>query len=155
MATNHTSHYGLSQWLATDPVLRADFNADNAAIDTALNSLNTTTQQHTMQIAQHAAQLSQKGDCTFYFTSYTGTNEHTRTLTFPSKPVLTLICCQSSSNVFCIIEGVTSTGSNGFPLKATWEGATLTMTNTDTGVVPGFNRQDEGYSVLALLRAGE
>lgn len=36
MATNHTEHYGLSQWEATDAVLRTDFNQDNAKIEAAL-----------------------------------------------------------------------------------------------------------------------
>ena len=38
MASNHTSNYGLSQWEATDAVLRTDFNEDNAKIDAALKS---------------------------------------------------------------------------------------------------------------------
>ena len=37
MASNQTSNYGLNQWEATDEVLRTDFNADNAKIDTALS----------------------------------------------------------------------------------------------------------------------
>lgn len=36
MASNYTPNYGLSQWEATDKVLREDFNVDNAAIDEAL-----------------------------------------------------------------------------------------------------------------------
>ncbi|MBR2668055.1 MAG: hypothetical protein IKD96_07865 [Oscillospiraceae bacterium] len=39
-ATNTTGNYGLNQWVATDPVSRQDFNADNLAVDTALNALN-------------------------------------------------------------------------------------------------------------------
>lgn len=38
MASNHTQHYGLCQWEATDAVLRADFNEDNAKLEAALNS---------------------------------------------------------------------------------------------------------------------
>ena len=39
MATNHTEHYELSQWLSTDQVVRTDFNADNAKTDAALADL--------------------------------------------------------------------------------------------------------------------
>lgn len=39
MSTNHTENYDLCQWLATDPVLRTDFNSDNAKIDAALTTL--------------------------------------------------------------------------------------------------------------------
>ena len=36
---NKTEHYSLNQWEASDRVLMADFNADNAALDQALHSL--------------------------------------------------------------------------------------------------------------------
>jgi len=39
MASNYTSNYGLCQWQASDKVLRTEFNADNAKIDAALNSM--------------------------------------------------------------------------------------------------------------------
>lgn len=35
-ATNHTPVYQLNQWEGSDPVLRADFNADNLKIEEAL-----------------------------------------------------------------------------------------------------------------------
>ena len=41
MATNHTEHYALNQWLAADQVQRTDFNADNAKIDAALSALES------------------------------------------------------------------------------------------------------------------
>ena len=40
MATNQTTNYQLYQWEPTDQVLRTDFNADNAKLDTALKSLS-------------------------------------------------------------------------------------------------------------------
>ena len=36
MASNYTPHFNLCQWSADDPVLRADFNADNEKLDAAL-----------------------------------------------------------------------------------------------------------------------
>ena len=39
MATNHTEKYELNQWLPTDPVIRTDFNEDNAKIEAALADL--------------------------------------------------------------------------------------------------------------------
>jgi len=36
MSTNYTQNYNLCQWEPEDPVLRTDFNADNAKIDAAL-----------------------------------------------------------------------------------------------------------------------
>lgn len=39
MSTNHTTNYNLCQWEPTDPVVRTDFNADNARLEAALSSL--------------------------------------------------------------------------------------------------------------------
>lgn len=38
-STNKTENFSLNQWVGTDPVLMEDFNADNAKIDAALQSL--------------------------------------------------------------------------------------------------------------------
>ena len=51
MSTNHTTNYGLCQWLATDQVQRTDFNQDNLKIDTALH-----TEQQTRAAAIQAEQ---------------------------------------------------------------------------------------------------
>lgn len=39
MASNQTKNYQLNQWEASDPVLRSDFNSDNAKIEAALTDL--------------------------------------------------------------------------------------------------------------------
>ena len=39
MARGQTQYYGLNQWEAADQVLRTEFNADNAKIETALANL--------------------------------------------------------------------------------------------------------------------
>ncbi len=39
MASKQTEHYKLSQWEATDQVVRVDFNEDNAKIDAALKAM--------------------------------------------------------------------------------------------------------------------
>lgn len=39
MSTNRTANLGLSQWTATDPVIRTDFNSDNQKLDTAIAAL--------------------------------------------------------------------------------------------------------------------
>ena len=40
MANAQTEHYGLNQWSPEDPVLREEFNQDNARIDTVLRESN-------------------------------------------------------------------------------------------------------------------
>jgi len=42
MPSNYTPNYNLNQWEADDRVLRTDFNADNAKIDAALQSLKSS-----------------------------------------------------------------------------------------------------------------
>ena len=64
MAANQTENYGLNQWLATDQVMRTDFNADNAKIDAALAGLSETAAEKADQSALNALteQLAQKAD---------------------------------------------------------------------------------------------
>ena len=54
MASNHTQHYGLCQWEATDAVLRTDFNEDNQKIDTALKTQASNISDLTAQMANKA-----------------------------------------------------------------------------------------------------
>ena len=46
MATNYTTNYDLCQWEPTDPVIRTDFNADNAKIEAALTALDEAKQTY-------------------------------------------------------------------------------------------------------------
>lgn len=39
MASGQTSNYKLNQWAAEDPVLRTDFNQDNAKLDAAIDTI--------------------------------------------------------------------------------------------------------------------
>jgi hypothetical protein len=45
-STNKTQNIHLNQWLGTDKPKRADFNADNAAIDAAVTEHTTDTVRH-------------------------------------------------------------------------------------------------------------
>jgi hypothetical protein len=71
MASKHTEHFNLSQWEASDAVLREDFNRDNATIDTALKKCAFP-------------------NCKFVTGSYTGTgaygSDNPCVLTFDCKP---------------------------------------------------------------------
>lgn len=155
MATNHTANYQLNQWEATDQVLRTDFNEDNTKIDTALKSLNTTVQQHTTQLAQQAAELAKCGDCKLYYTTYVGDGQDTRTLTFPSKPLLTFLYGSAYNQSYFIIDGTTAAYMGNYGVKVSWSGNTVTLTNFSSSGHPGFNIKDATTFVLALLRAGQ
>ena len=48
---NQTSNYQLNQWDAADRILREDFNADNAKIETALAGMAAAQNELAAQIA--------------------------------------------------------------------------------------------------------
>ena len=81
MASSQTEHMQLNQWAAEDPVLREEFNKDNAKVDGALNLLETG--------------LLEKGNCSIFMGEYTGTGkagaEYPNQLTFPFVPLLVAI----------------------------------------------------------------
>ncbi len=99
-ATNVTGNYGLNQWVATDPVSRQDFNADNLAVDTALAALSTAVDTRARIVAG----------------TYTGTGEYgsdsPSSLTFDFVPKLLLIVDGKGSYTYMtlIIPGTYSYG---------------------------------------------
>ena len=154
MATNHTSNYQLNQWEPTDQVLRSDFNADNAKVDAALAGLATTDQEHETKMTQLNQQLSLRGNCQAYFTTYMGTGENQASLTFPHKP--TFFCIMDPSEYFSVIAlyGVTSVLShattNTRSIHIQWSGNTVTWSSNDLFDYQ-CNQKDRAYPVLALL----
>ena len=135
MSSQKTEHYELNQWLATDQVLRTDFNADNAKIDAAL-----------------AAR-----PCQFYTASYVGTGTGNRTITFPKKPMLILIIgyhgCMFTTygaSRMCIC----GTGENDKTISVIWDGYSISWANS-TGNTDGVRSDiaNQTYTVFALLDA--
>jgi len=141
----HTQNYNLTQWSPTDRILRSDFNADNAAIDTAL--------------ADHAAQLAKLpklGDCQIYTRTYTGTGTYGAsnaiTLTFPYPPMLVIV---TGNNGFFMIM-VRGCPAAVFPTSSpptreaflTWRNNSISWYGeTDSGHINDKNRS---YFVAAL-----
>ena len=143
MASNHTQHYELSQWQATDEVVRTDFNADNAKIDAALHGLVEASAKY--------------GNCRLYTTTYTGTGTYgtsnpTR-LTFPSKPCLVMIGAATGSSA-SLIQGQTSASASGSSLMVTWSGSGVSWYAAGSAAAQ-LNASGTKYSVVALLNAGE
>ena len=136
MATNYTTNYDLCQWEPTDPVLRTDFNADNAKIDAAL------------------AGLAESRNCQIYTTTYTGTGSGGRTLTFPRKPILvfvmggivTFMAAMQGSSYIYLRYGISVSKSS-----ATWSGNTLTWSQSEDSAPLSANIAGEIYHVAALL----
>ena len=117
MATNHTTHYDLNQWQATDQVLRTDFNADNAKLEAALadkaeaealtqavgritslesgkagqtevNALESTVQQLTADFTK------------ITFGSYKGNGTQTRTIALGVQPKAVLVLAEWGATVY-------------------------------------------------------
>lgn len=158
MATNHTSNYQLNQWAATDQVLRTDFNADNAKVDSALKGLSTSIEQHSTQFSQISQQMAALGNCLLYQTSYTGTGSGTVTVTFPHKPILVFVTPSTDGCMFFATQGCgeaivyMGSSSNGLDYF-TWNGNTVSWINARSD--PRYQCNENGYTYLvtALLDA--
>ena len=102
MSSQKTEHYELNQWLATDQVLRTDFNADNAKIDGLLAARN----------------------CQIYMTTYTGTGSGILSFTFPHRPMLVVVMSSEQPSVLFGVQGVDDVFldylGNGFSTPAVW-----------------------------------
>lgn len=137
MASNYTEHYDLCQWEATDQVQRTDFNADNAKVDAALNTLAGQVAEKadgddlaalSETVAGHTAALNSKGNCRIVYGSYNGSGAYGSanpcTLTFDGKPLAVFVMAQShNSNTWAaflpMIRGA-QWASASTPCTVTW-----------------------------------
>ena len=137
MASSQTQNYQLNQWAAEDPVLRTDFNADNAKIDAA---------------------IAARGNCRVTTGTYVGTgesrSEHPNTIITGFPPALVMISGGSYTATFN--RGNTRinayTGSRGEPQVITWlENGISWYVSSGTGS-PSEQLNEEGvtYYYVAL-----
>lgn len=114
-----TDNLKLNQWLAMDPVLMADFNADNKKLDAAIHQL-------------------QANELLFHFGSYVGNETYgpnnPNVLTFPFVPLLLFVQIRFSTRAmakaFFALRGVQrvypAVGSTAdYVIDLTWEGNTV------------------------------
>ena len=175
MSSQKTEHYELNQWLATDQVLRTDFNADNAKIDAALNTLDSgkadTTDLDALSatVAGHTAQLDQKGNCRIYVHTYTGNGQYGSqnpcSFTFPAQPVLVFLIelarvpgdqYNPGGQTMWTAWGaaqVYSRAGGEVAIPVTWSGNTMSWYYTDAA--SQYNYSGGQYMLVALLTAGE
>ena len=168
MATNYTEHYELNQWEPTDQVLRTDFNADNAKVDAVLAGLaedvsgtasQTALDALSSTVAGHTTQLTQKGNCQIYTTSYTGVGEwgadNANQLTFPESPLLVLISCASNavgiSLCHCQMLGMFQ--NIVIRENTTWSSDGKTLSWYYTHPTDQFNTEGMLYRVVAFMAA--
>ena len=158
MSSQKTEHYELNQWLATDQVLRTDFNADNEKIDAALAALDsgkaaaaavvTLTEEVDMlttTVASHTNQLVHMGSCVLYSTTYSGDGQLTRTHSFPHKPSLIFLSrSQTASDARLLLRGIPDNSPT-----VTWNDASVTLDGNSR--VSIFNDYNTTYFLFAIL----
>jgi len=108
MSTNYTKNYKLCQWEPSDPVLRTDFNADNAKLETALTQLSGAADQAKAlaQNAQATADAAYSPDFpTFKVGYYSGNEEVSRSIDVGFRPKAVLLFTS---------QGTTSSGNGQY-----------------------------------------
>ena len=163
MSSQKTEHYELNQWLATDQVLRTDFNADNAKIDGALNTLagqvagkadGEAFQALSGTVAEHTAAIAQLGNCQIYTASYTGNGSDSRTHTFPGPPAAIFI--SGLHYQMFGLRGDNQALANDWGtqhyISASWSGNYLTLSDGGHSDYIG-NQSGTTYYVVAFIDA--
>ena len=90
MSTNRTPIYNLCQWEPEDPVLRTDFNADNAKIEIAMSRLAeraSALEDRTSNLEGGAYTILNPQVC---FGAYTGSGTEKKTITLGFRPKLVM-----------------------------------------------------------------
>ena len=144
-----TEHYQLNLWDGSDRILRTDFNADNAKLDTALA-------EQAAAIAKQAEKLAKCGNCQFYYTSYVGTGtygeESPCSRTFPHKPMMVTLVEMGKGAILQAVYGCDHAyylGPSSISLWVSWSGNTMRW--YDYAPESQMNRENTTYLVLALL----
>ena len=163
MSSQKTEHYELNQWLATDQVLRTDFNADNAKIDAALNTLagqvsgkadGEAFQALSGTVAGHTAAIAQLGNCEIDLFTYTGNGQYgsgnPTYISFSRSPMFFLIiggdCFAFGSKSFNRL--FLNLSSNNASAVTTWSGNRVAFTQGAASWQ--MNQSGTTYYVVAL-----
>ena len=153
---NHTQNYQLSQWEATDPVLRADFNADNAKIDAAIKA---EADARTAAVSS----LSSSRNCQAMTTSYTGTGtagqSHPNSLSFARQPLFIHVGGGDASGFSAVCGQTTAlcyaNGAERY-VAISWSGNRVSWYEENEGYKDSpahqMNASGQRYTVFALLR---
>ncbi len=150
---NKTQNYQLSQWEKSDKVLMEDFNADNAKIDAALKA---EADARTGAVAALAGQMSGKGNCRIWSTTYTGATLEgsSRTVTFPGRPLFAIFCDLSGGLFYIIGYGATNahsySGGNGRFCEVSWSGNSVTLSHPRSSL-SCMDENGKAYLVVALI----
>lgn len=136
MASNQTSNYGLSQWEATDKVLREEFNQDNAKIDAALAQEKAAREEAVAAVAATVTKI--------VWGSYTGNGAASKTISLGFTPQAVLLAAESGYFSFengyygglaLLDRPVTAWSENGTALKIVEGGFTVFFGTTSINTI--------------------
>ena len=137
MAAKHTGSFSLNQWQPTDPVLMADFNADNLKIENALAALSRS--------------INVAGNVRVERSSYTGSGGSSVSLTFSSRPLLVLVMDFHTFLIPGLTDNGAILGSSQLPLNQfQWEGSTVRWSTAGDHPERWNNQKGREYQYLAL-----
>ncbi|MGN1004408.1 MAG: hypothetical protein ACI4O5_06165 [Oscillospiraceae bacterium] len=151
-----TENYQLNQWDAADPIRREDFNADNAALDAALNAIKNAAEEDMQSlgetVAAVAADLGTVGqNARFVWGRYMGTGTYGESnptvLTFDFKPMVIFIAQERAvSNTAGFISVI-----RGTPLTVYIDNYCSYITWLDNGI-SFFNYSSAAYQANEAQR---
>lgn len=142
---NKTPNFALNQWESTDRILMADFNADNAKIDAALQAEKTAREAL-------AAAVAKRGNCQVQFQTYTGTGSGNNSFTFPHKPLLVVVF--GDNTYFFALQGYYratcwTSGGRMDTATVTWDGKAVSWSADSTG--SQCNTSGKAYNMLVVM----
>ena len=158
MASNQTSNYGLSQWEATDQVLREEFNADNSKIDAALKDLSNQNKALEEALNTQGAEITKLGNCEIGFVEYTSNNTygsaHPTRITFPRKP-MAFIVIGYEAVMFSICKsgiGLVCSSSTTTDLDLSWSENTVSFYSNANPRLQMNSGSNHTYHVIAFYQ---
>lgn len=158
MPKNYTENYHLSQWEPEDAVLREDFNADNAAVDAALDGLEQTVTSLSGTVQEHTSKISKLGNCRIEQVTYYGVGGTSNSVHISANTRLLVINGENGTCLVALrgVEQVVCTGASGAGavLDATWSSNSVTLqyrSGNLSAVKAVCNETDVYYSKIMLI----
>ena len=158
MSTNHTTNYNLNQWLATDQVLRTEFNADNSKIDAALKNLSNQDKALEEALNAQGVEIGKLGNCEIGFVEYISNHtygpDHPTRITFPRRP-MAFIVIGYEAVMFSICKsgiGLVCSSSTTTDLDLTWSENTVSFYSNANARLQMNSGTNHIYHVLAFYQ---
>ena len=107
-----TENFALNQWDAVDPIRREDFNADNAALDAALNAIKNAAEEDVRSLGETVAALADTVEGRKIAVGTYAGNDGTQTINVGFTPKVVWVCNQRINVPDGYLCGMAITGGN-------------------------------------------